>query len=425
MSISEQQHNSTKDPGIKGPLWVSKVTLEPPTETDALDALTGAVDALKPSPDAKYDVPEVLPVEAEWTGYRAHAKSNAPRPQQSEAEHYAALINEVTSDVVVLYLHGGALYLMDPATHRPVCSQLAHKTGGRCLSVRYRLAPAHPFPAALLDAFVAYLSLLAPPPGAPHAPVAAKNIVFAGDSAGGTLSFALLQLLLQLRRTSKEPTVRFHGRNVELALPAGVATHSAWLDISISTPSYQRNQRYDYLPPPRPPPSDGAFPKCELWPAKAPRGDLYCDVSMLTHPLVSPAAARDWAGAPPLFMLYGEELLADEGAVTARRAARQGVPVRWLQFEAMPHTPGLILVGSEMSKKSYAEWAGFIARVVKGEELRTGGTWVAAKTLREAAVDVKGLVAELDDEEVERRMREAVRKRDEGQVKDEKLMARL
>ena len=113
---------------------------------------------------------------------------------------------------------------MDPCTHRVPVSHLSKLTSAPVLSVRYRLAPQHPFPSAIVDALVAYFSLLAPPPGSLHDPVPAKKIVLSGDSAGGNLSLALLQTLLSLRRVC--PTVRFHGKEVPIELPAGVATIS-------------------------------------------------------------------------------------------------------------------------------------------------------------------------------------------------------
>jgi len=82
---------------------------------------------------------------------------------------------------VIFYLHGGGFYLCDPATHRLTTKKLAKLTGGRCYSVRYRLAPQHPFPAALLDLLVSYLTLLYPPPGAFHEAVRPETLALAGD----------------------------------------------------------------------------------------------------------------------------------------------------------------------------------------------------------------------------------------------------
>ncbi len=125
--------------------------------------------------------PDVLPVQAEWHGYRAAASSDAKLPAVSEAAKYQAMMKECKTATTVLYFHGGGYFLLDPASHRPTTKKLAKLTGGRCYSVRYRLAPQDPFPAALVDALSAYLTLLYPPPGAFHEPVRPEYIVFAGD----------------------------------------------------------------------------------------------------------------------------------------------------------------------------------------------------------------------------------------------------
>ena len=105
--ISKQQHHSLKDPGIKGPMWVSRVTIPSPEENDVQAVLVDAVEALKEGGES-YTVPEIKPVEAEWTGYRANVDSNRPRPDLSEKQHYEKMMQGATSDVTTLYFHGGA-----------------------------------------------------------------------------------------------------------------------------------------------------------------------------------------------------------------------------------------------------------------------------------------------------------------------------
>ena len=109
-----------------------------------------------------------------------------------------------------------------PGRYHKVVAKLAHGTGSRCLSFRYRLAPPNPFPAALLDALICYMSLLHPPRGAFHDPLPSSSIVFAGDSAGANLALALTHLLLFARAQ----TVTFHGT---IFLPAGIAVLSTGL----------------------------------------------------------------------------------------------------------------------------------------------------------------------------------------------------
>ncbi|RJO80024.1 alpha/beta hydrolase [Nocardia panacis] len=91
-------------------------------------------------------------------------------------------------DAAVLYLHGGGYAVGSPATHRSLTARLARDTGYAVYSLDYRLAPEHPFPAALDDAEAAFLALVAQG----YAP---ERIAVCGDSAGGGLSLAVAQRL--------------------------------------------------------------------------------------------------------------------------------------------------------------------------------------------------------------------------------------
>lgn len=182
-SITDTQKLSNRGPEPKGKIWVSTYASPIPPETSLRDVLLDAIDDLRDqtAPKPIFRVPDFTAVEAEWTGYRAKAEKGEAIPHMSEVDKYHAMMTECKNRTTVLYLHGGAYYLCDPSTHRPTTKKLAKMTGGRCYSVRYRLAPQHPFPAALLDAFVSYFTLLYPPPDAYHDAVAPEHIVFAGD----------------------------------------------------------------------------------------------------------------------------------------------------------------------------------------------------------------------------------------------------
>jgi acetyl esterase/lipase len=118
-SIAVQQAVSIKDPGIQGAMWVSSIEI-PKLENDdnVLAAFLKAVDAKKQE-GAIYDVPEVEPIYAEWTGYRKDANDKTPHAKElSDAERYNKMMGDASNDITVLYFHGGALYLMDPAVSR-------------------------------------------------------------------------------------------------------------------------------------------------------------------------------------------------------------------------------------------------------------------------------------------------------------------
>lgn len=183
-TISKTQASTLKDPGVQGRIWVSTVASQVPPETSIRDALIATIHATRGDLVAGAEecrVPEIVSIEAEWTGYRAAAERNSKPPAISEEDKYHEMMKEVKSTVTVLYFHGGAYYLCDPSTHRASCKRLAKLTKGRVYSVRYRLAPQAPFPSAVLDALVSYFTLLYPPPGAIHEAVAPSNIVIGGD----------------------------------------------------------------------------------------------------------------------------------------------------------------------------------------------------------------------------------------------------
>jgi acetyl esterase/lipase len=178
-------------------------------------------------------------------------------------------------------------------------------------------------------------------------------------------------------------------------------------------PSLEGNAKYDYLPPPSVT-ETVSFPPDDIWPANPPRVDLFCEGSALCHPLVSPLAAMDWKNAPPVFITCGEEMLADENYVLARRLADQGVKVVWEQYEAMPHCFAMMLEGHAGANMCMEKWGEVIKDMVeKPEEVKTVGTWVTAKKLQRKDVDIKTLI-EISDEDVLKRMKESRDKRVEA-----------
>lgn len=407
-SISKTQHMLNKDPGIKGRIWVSTATFPPPQEDSLRQALFTAIEELKEEGVEKggFKEPDCLPVEAEWTGYRAAATPSSSPPKIPEEEKYKELMKEVTSPVTILYLHGGAYYLLDPSSHRPTTKKLAKLTKGRVLSVRYRLAPQNPFPAALLDALIVYLNLLYPPPGSFHTAVPPETIVLAGDSAGGNLSLSLLQTLLQFQR--QNVTISWNGQQVEIPLPGACSLNSAWCDITHSSPSCSQNGNYDYLPIPTVQ-SARDFPPCSAWPSSPPRSNLYAEDILLCHPLVSPISAASWKGSPPLFIECGTELLTDENKYLAQLAASQDVVVVFEEFESMPHCFGLLFSHMPGSLRMFEAWTRFINDVVeRREKVVSKGTVIKAKTLEEKSVDL-GALCGMGREEILGRMRERVR----------------
>ncbi|KAK1250711.1 hypothetical protein MKX08_010714 [Trichoderma sp. CBMAI-0020] len=398
--VSSVQKFTTRNVEIKGKIWVSSYASPPPPETDIRDALVNVVESMRdPSvKEGNVRIPPFAHIEAEWTGYRASASKREHLPKISEVAKYHEMMKECQKPTTVLYFHGGAYYLCDPATHRDTVAKLAELTKGRCYSVRYRLAPQDPFPSALLDALVSYFTLLYPPPDAFHEAVKPEHIVFAGDSAGGNLALALLQLLLQLRRTN--PQIQWYGELREVPLPAGVACVSPWVDITQSMPSWQGQDPhpFDYLPKPRPE-FEARIPPCSIWPASPPRKRFYVDDDLATHPLVTLIMNRSWEGSPPMWMCTGWELLSYEDKALAMKLAADGVSLVFEEYEAMSHCFALFLERLPASQRCLESWASFISTAVESPaSVESRATTIKARTLEVVPLKFEGLLDETLEE---------------------------
>ncbi|KAH6608806.1 hypothetical protein Trco_002152 [Trichoderma cornu-damae] len=386
LPISYAQNLTTQNPEVKGKIWVSLYASPPPPETDIRDSLLRALESMRDpnaSGSSSTRVPSLAHVEAEWTGYRALASETEALPSISEAAKYDEMMKECKEPTTVLYFHGGAYYLCDPATHRPIASKLAELTKGRCYSVRYRLAPQHPFPSALLDALVSYFALLYPPPDAYHEAVKPGHVVFAGDSAGGNLALALLQLVLQLRRL--DARIQWYGEERQVPLPAGVCCVSPWIDITHSAPPWQEEKPhlFDYVPKPRPE-IDAKIPPCKIWPASPPRKRIYVDDDLAAHPLATLIMNRTWEGSPPIWMCTGWELLSFENKAFAMKLIADGVPLVFEEYEAMPHCFALVLSSLPVSRRCVESWTDFIRRVMENPgAIESRATYIKSPTLEE------------------------------------------
>jgi acetyl esterase/lipase len=160
--------------------WFIPVSIDPPLPSDEFKKdIREVIEGFAPG----MSVPQtpVLPVVAEWQGI---PQPPIPDDKLSDKDRFRIISENVQMGPVLLTLHGGSYIRGDPAMERPGTFKLAKICGGRVFAVDYRLAPQHPFPAALIDAVVAYLYLLFPPTGALHKPIDPSKIVIVGASAG-------------------------------------------------------------------------------------------------------------------------------------------------------------------------------------------------------------------------------------------------
>jgi len=191
---------------------------------------------------------------------------------------------------VLLYSHGGAYTMFSHRTHRSLVSRLAREFKAQAIAHDYRLSPEHQFPAAIEDTLRIYQHLL-------RLGYNPKNIIFAGDSAGGGITFALLLAL----------------RDRDLPLPALAIGISPWVDLTMSGKSIEKNAASDNML------SLEGLKKFAIRYVKNPED--------IRHPYVSPLFA-DLSGLPPIFLQAAEDEILRDDAIRMEAALKKAnVPV--------------------------------------------------------------------------------------------------
>ena len=200
---------------------------------------------------------------------------------------------------VVLYFHGGVYVMSDAFLAAGLASQVGRRAHAKIISVDYRLAPEHPYPAAVDDALAAYEALL-------QDGIAASDIAFAGDSAGGGLAVATLV------------NARDHG----LPLPAAAFVMSPYADLTLGGTTMDTKSDVDPLL------------SREALQARIPDYTAGQDPAL---DLISPIFA-DLSGLPPLIIQAGShEVLLDDAIRLARQAATANVEVTLDITPGVPH----------------------------------------------------------------------------------------
>ncbi len=196
----------------------------------------------------------------------------------------------------LLYLHGGAYIFGSATTHSRFAAKLAEDNTLTAYSVDYRLAPEHPFPAAIDDALTAYQALLGR---------GLRDIILAGDSAGGGLALALLHAILAKG----------------LPAPRAVVAFSPLTDQTMQSQSLKDNAK-----------SEAMLPAARMEEVR----DMYL-LEDYKNPLASPLFG-DFANGPPVFLSVGTgEILRDDTLAMATKLRAQNVPVTVDLLENGPH----------------------------------------------------------------------------------------
>jgi acetyl esterase/lipase len=218
---------------------------------------------------------------------------------ETDAGGIGALAVEGPGDGLLLWFHGGAYCLGSPRTHVAMAAALARRAGLAALLPDYRLAPEHPFPAAVDDALAVWRALVA----AGRSP---GRIALGGDSAGGGLALALLHLIL----AEGGPA------------PACVVAFSPWVDLTLSGRSLVRLARRDaFLPAARVPEAR----------------DQYLVGADPRDPRASPVLGAFAGGPPVLIQASRAEILLDDARALADRLSGDGVAVTLDLWGSAPH----------------------------------------------------------------------------------------
>src|SRR3954470_23962045 len=224
----------------------------------------------------------------------------------------------------ILYLHGGAYLLGSSKAFRHLAGQFAARVNATAFVPEYRLAPEHPFPAALEDATAAYRGLV---------DQGARKIVIAGDSAGGGLSLVLLSMV------QSEAAA---GRGLA---PSGAVVMSPWTDLALTGESLR--DRAD----------DDPLLTAEMLSRAA---ESYLAGRDPHDPRVSPLYGR-LAGLPPIQLHVGtSEILLDDARRYAERARAAGGDATAHVGEGMPHVFPASVGALQAAERALGEMAAFI-----------------------------------------------------------------
>jgi acetyl esterase/lipase len=217
------------------------------------------------------------------------------------------------SDRTILFLHGGSYTTGSIGSYRSLAANISLAAGARTLIIDYRLAPEHPFPAAVEDAAAAYRWIVKG-----HAEPG--RIVVAGDSSGGSLALALAVYL----------------RDKGAPLPAGLVSIAPMTDLLMTGDTWSSNAKSDTVICPH---KERTFAR------------MYLGGADPKNPYASPLYA-DLKGLPPIFIQVGTpEVLLSDSTRLAERAREAGVKVTVERWEGMQHdwhfTASLVPEGRE------------------------------------------------------------------------------
>jgi acetyl esterase/lipase len=241
---------------------------------------------------------------------------------------------------VCVYFHGGGFGMGGPNSHRAMAAYLAEKAQIKMLMVDYRLAPEHPFPAALDDAQAVYQALLSDS----HGP---RPLFIGGDSAGGNIALATLQAVRNLPRPSQPNT---QPNTQPRSKPQGIFLLSPWLDLTHRNPSMVGNDKTDVM--------------LNRQILDEFRG-RYAPGVPATHPRLSPQFGPVDDLPPCMILVSQAEALYDDSVKLHQKILEQGGSSILLAWPKLPHAFPVMagqLPEARQALDQLAHWIGQCAR---------------------------------------------------------------
>ncbi len=271
----------------------------------------------------------------QWRTAMEQFSSKRPLPKGTEYEPVTA--DGITGEWVfkkkhpsgrtLLYLHGGGYVINSAKSHRSHVANIANAADARVLNIDYRLAPEHPFPAAVEDAVQAYRWLL-------KQDIPPQQIAIAGDSAGGGLTVATM---LALKEAGDQ-------------LPGGGVCLSPWFDLAMTGNSNKDKIKVDKILDPIDIENMAAHYLQQADPETPTASPLYGDLT----------------GLPPLLIHVGtDELLLDDSRRFAELARQAGVEVQLDIWEGMFHVWHLAAGIVPEATQAIGEIADFLKKTIK------------------------------------------------------------
>lgn len=229
---------------------------------------------------------------------------------------------------VLLYLHGGGYKIGSILSHRSMVSRIAEACGMKALMPDYRLAPEYPYPAAVNDTLDVYKWLLDQ--------FDPKNIVLAGDSAGGGLALASM----------------LKAKDLHLPLPAALALLSPWVDLEMKNNTIRGLAHKDPILKPQ---------------QLKESADIYAGAENTKHPYISPLNG-DLRNLPPILIHVGKlEIFLGEARELAQKAKQADVEVQFEIWNNMVHVWHFIGDRLPEARKAIRQIGIFVKKYVNSE----------------------------------------------------------